>query len=57
MVPEALRPWLVRSAYELLALWLAFVSFIYFVRVGFMIYTENKDAVSSVVGAEKKNSK
>lgn len=53
MAPEALRPWLVRSAYALLAVWLAFVSFIYFVRVGFMIYTENKDAISSMVGAEK----
>ncbi|MEK7793697.1 MAG: hypothetical protein AAB353_04165 [Candidatus Hydrogenedentota bacterium] len=57
MVPKFLRPWLVRSAYVLLAVWLAFVSFVYFVRVGSMIYTENKDAISSVVGAEKTNGK
>ncbi len=57
MVPKFLRPWLVRSAYVLLAVWLAFVSFVYFVRVGSMIYTENKDVISSVVGAEKTNGK
>ena len=55
MVPEVLRPWFVRAAYLLVAVWLAFVSFIYFVRVGYMIYTENKDAISSIVGGDNTN--